>query len=48
MFIRIHRSIIININHIDRIEEGYVVINNKYLSIGRHYHDMFFETIQKL
>jgi len=47
-FVRIHRSYIININHIDRIQEGYVFIGKHRLSIGRSYHEAFFERISKL
>ncbi len=47
-FIRIHRSYIINVNFIDRIYDGYVFIGKHKLSIGRSYHDAFYEKISKL
>ena len=47
-FVRIHRSYIINIRYIDRIQEGYVIIGKHRLPIGRYYHDAFFEMINKL
>jgi DNA-binding LytR/AlgR family response regulator len=47
-FVRIHRSYIININFIDRIQDGYVFIGKHRLSIGRSYHENFFNQISKL
>jgi len=48
IFVRIHRSYIININFIDRIQDGYVFIGKHRLSIGRSYHENFFNSISKL
>jgi two-component system LytT family response regulator len=39
-FIRIHKSFIINIRHIDYLERGRVVINTNYLPIGEAYKDV--------
>lgn len=39
-FIRIHKSFIINIRHIDYLERGRVVINKNYLPIGEAYKDV--------
>lgn len=36
-FLRIHKSYIININHIDYLERGRIVINKEYLPIGETY-----------
>ena len=36
-FIRIHKSYIININNIDYLERGRIVINKEYLPIGETY-----------
>jgi len=47
-FVRIHRSYIINVNHIDKIQDGSVVIGKHSLPIGRSYHDAFFNHINKL
>ncbi len=47
-FIRIHRSFIVNMNYIDRIQNGYVFIGKHRLPIGRRYHDDFFNRIKKL
>ncbi len=42
-FVRIHRSYIININHIDFLEGNRVSIKNKYLPISDSYKDTFME-----
>ncbi len=47
-FVRIHRSYIININFIEKIQDGYVYIGQHHLPIGRSYHDQFFEYIRKI
>ena len=47
-FIRIHRSFIVNVNYIDRIQNGYVFIGKHHFPIGRRYHDDFFNRINKL
>ncbi len=47
-FVRIHRSYIINVNHIDKIQDGNVFIGKHSLPIGRSYHDDFFNHISKL
>jgi two-component system LytT family response regulator len=36
-FLRIHKSYIINIEQIDYLEKGRVIINNEYLPIGESY-----------
>lgn len=38
-FVRIHKSFIINTDHIDFIEKGRVIINKEYLPIGEAYKD---------
>jgi DNA-binding LytR/AlgR family response regulator len=48
IFIRIHRSYIVNLNKIDRIQEGIVCIGEHKLSVGRSYHDILFDRISKL
>ncbi|SDL79198.1 DNA-binding response regulator, LytR/AlgR family [Catalinimonas alkaloidigena] len=47
-FMRIHRSYIINLKHIDTIEDNSVVINGKYIPISKSYQDDFFGRINKL
>jgi two-component system LytT family response regulator len=36
-FLRIHKSFIINIDQIDFIEKGRIVINKEYLPVGESY-----------
>jgi two-component system LytT family response regulator len=36
-FLRIHKSYIINIEHIDFIEKGRIIINKEYLPVGESY-----------
>jgi DNA-binding LytR/AlgR family response regulator len=46
-FFRIHKSFIINFQHVDRIETEQVKIQDEYLPIGDSYKDDFFDTIKK-
>jgi len=39
-FLRIHKSYIVNINNIDYIERGRIVINKEYLPVGETYKEM--------
>ena len=36
-FLRIHKSCIINIDHINYVERGRIIINNEYLPVGETY-----------
>ncbi len=47
-FVRIHRSYIVNINFIDKIDDGYLFIDTHRLPIGRSYNEMLFQKISKL
>ncbi|MEP2668567.1 MAG: response regulator [Cyclobacteriaceae bacterium] len=38
-FIRVHRSYIVNTKHINAIENNYILIDDKSISIGKTYHD---------
>jgi DNA-binding LytR/AlgR family response regulator len=46
-FLRIHKSYIINFQHVDRIETDQIKIRDEYLPIGDSYRDSFFDTIKK-
>jgi len=37
LFVRIHRSFIVNLTHVDRVEKDHLYINNIDLSIGKTY-----------
>ncbi len=39
-FLRIHKSYIINVNHIDYLERGRIVINKEYLPVGETYKEL--------
>jgi two-component system LytT family response regulator len=39
-FLRIHKSYIINIDHIDYVERGRIVINKEYLPVGETYKEI--------
>jgi len=41
VFVRVHRSYIISLNHIKAIENNRIVIGNKYLPIGNMYKNTF-------
>lgn len=47
-FMRIHRSYIINLNKIDKITDGYAIVNEVNIPIGRNYQAELFNSIQKL
>ena len=47
-FMRIHRSYIVNLKHINTIEDNSVVIGGKYIPISKSYMDDFFGRINKL
>jgi DNA-binding LytR/AlgR family response regulator len=36
-FVRIHKSYIVNMNHVNLIERGYVICNGERLPIGNNY-----------
>jgi DNA-binding LytR/AlgR family response regulator len=44
-FIQTHKSYIISIKHIDKIDNDSIWINEKELPIGNTYRKLFFETI---
>ncbi len=45
-FVRIHRSYIVPLSKIDRIERNRIVIGEKWIPIGKNYKEDFFERIQ--
>lgn len=47
IFYRTSKSFIININHIDNIESGYVNIKDNKIPIGRSYRDVFLDFVNK-
>lgn len=44
-FIRIHRSYIVNIKHIQKIHTTSVIIENQYIPIGKKYKDQLFNQL---
>jgi len=46
-FIRIHKSFIVSIRHLTKIERHQVVISNKEIPIGNIYRESFFKAIEK-
>ena len=47
-FIQIHRSFIVALRHIDKIEDHHVFIGKKHISIGATYRTAFYERIERL
>ena len=47
-FIRIHKSYIISLKHIEIIEKARVIINKKTIPIGITYREHFSKTIKKV
>ncbi len=47
-FIRIHRSYIININFIDKITNGYIILSKHKIPVSKSYQEAFFNRINKI
>jgi len=47
-FVRVHRSYIVNVNYVDKIQDKYLFIGRAKLPIGRSYQEDFFAKINKL
>ncbi|HSJ67542.1 MAG TPA: response regulator [Anditalea sp.] len=47
-FIRIHRSFIVNISHLDAVAEGYLEIGHKIVPISKAYKNQLFKRIHKV
>lgn len=47
-FLRIHRSHLVNINHIDMVEENFMFIENHRLLVGKTYRDTIRQSLQTL
>lgn len=47
-FVRIHRSYVVNIEHIDTIKENIVLVNNNKLLISRHYRPLLMARIKSV
>lgn len=47
-FLRVHRSYIVNLNKIDKIEEGSIIIGKKLIPVGRSYKKEFTQRINTL
>ncbi|MFI3315260.1 MAG: LytTR family DNA-binding domain-containing protein [Rikenellaceae bacterium] len=46
-FMRIHKSYLINLNHIDSFENNHVIIDDKSIALGGGYRDSFLSFIDK-
>lgn len=46
-FIRVHRSYIISLKHIESIEKGWIQINSQEIPIGEAYREAFFSFLNK-
>jgi two-component system, LytTR family, response regulator len=44
-FVRVHKSYIVSLRHIDRIEQNRILINETVIPIGENYKDQFFKKI---
>jgi len=47
-FIRTHRSYVVNLNFVDKISNGYVLIGKHKIPISKSYHDDFYKRIHKI
>ena len=48
IFLRIHRSHVVNIAHIEEVSEGHVFVNGKHLSLGYTFRDELLRRIQTI
>ena len=47
IFMRVHRSYIVNLNNINMLEGNCLHINNKLIPVGKNYKDALLEIINK-
>ena len=47
-FVQIHRSYVVALRHIDKIEDHFVFIGNKHFPVGATYRSHFYERIEQL
>jgi DNA-binding LytR/AlgR family response regulator len=47
IFIRVHKSFIVNMNKIDSIDNTVIIINDEVIGIGRSYREAFFKRINE-
>ncbi len=47
MFFRVHKSFIVSFNHIRKIENNRIVINEKYIPIGEQYKEVFYKYVNQ-
>lgn len=47
-FVRVHRSYVVNITHIDAIDHQVIVLGNQSIPVGSSYRDTLFEQIRML
>lgn len=46
-FVRVHKSYIVSIDRINKIENNRIVINEKYIPVGDQFKESFYKTIDK-
>lgn len=47
-FVQIHRSFVVALRHIDKIEDHHVFIGSSYFPVGATYRSVFYERIERL
>lgn len=45
IFKRVHRSYIVNIQHVNKIQASSIIINNQYIPLGKKYKDQLFNQL---
>ena len=45
-FVRVHRSFLVNLKHVDGINDGFIKISNRSVPIGRKYHQAFMNKVK--
>ena len=47
-FLRVHRSFIVNLNHIESIEDNFIILLNKQIPIGKTYKEQLMSRLDIL
>lgn len=47
-FVRVHRSYLVNVQHIEAIEEDQLLINKERIPVGKSFRDNFYRRLQQL
>jgi DNA-binding LytR/AlgR family response regulator len=46
LFVRIHRSYVVNLTRVDEVAENHIVVSERAIPIGKSYRDTFLQRLQ--